>query len=77
MNGKINIGGSSDFLKWAKTGKEHPVVITLLIWEMGGTKVSFIILLIEKMGNTKYHLGGNKVSFIILLIEKWGILGYH
>ena len=47
--------GSSDFLKREKTGKEPPVVITLLIWEMGGIKVSFIILLIEKWGILKYH----------------------
>lgn len=37
--------GSSDFLRWEKTGKEHPVVIALLIWAMGNQSIIYYIVI--------------------------------
>ena len=37
--------GSSDFFEMGKMGKEHPVVIALLIWAMGNQSIIYYIVI--------------------------------
>ena len=76
--------GSSDFFEMGKTGKEHPVVIALLIWAMGNQSIIYYIVIWKKRGIIKVLFEGNNVSLIakrflsvISAIDPWEYLSAH